>query len=90
MVKFILYISKEANNEIAKEYLQKLIDVNYQDPQIYAYMGNIYLEENDMISALILLKSGREFFETDVNLIITELNYYLSKNDYISSERQKN
>tara|TARA_Y100000589_G_scaffold70929_1_gene63282 strand:- start:2262 stop:3422 length:1161 start_codon:yes stop_codon:yes gene_type:complete len=79
--------SAQKNNEIAKQYLQKLIDVNYQDPQIYAYMGNIFLEEKDDDSALKVIKSGRELFETDVNLIITELNYYLSKNDYISSER---
>ena len=55
--------SAQANNEIAKEYLQKLIDVNYQDPQIYTYMGNIYLEENDDDNALKVIKSGRELLK---------------------------
>ncbi|MAZ54236.1 MAG: hypothetical protein CMP55_00135 [Flavobacteriales bacterium] len=79
--------SAQQKNGISKEYLKKLIDVNYQDPQIYAYMGNIYLEEKDDENALKYIKYGRELFETDVNLIITELNYYLSKNDYVSSEK---
>ena len=79
--------SVQQKNEISKEYLKKLIDVNYQDPQIYAYMGNIFLEEKDDENALAYIKYGRELFETDVNLIITELNYYLSKNDYVSSEK---
>ena len=79
--------SAQQKNEISKEYLKKLIDVNYQDPQIYAYMGNIFLEEKDDENALKYIKYGRELFETDVNLIITELNYYLSKNDYVSSEK---
>ena len=39
--------SAQQKNEISKEYLKKLIDVNYQDPQIYAYMGNIFLEANN-------------------------------------------
>ena len=79
--------SAQQKNEISKEYLKKLIDVNYQDPQIYAYIGNIFLEEKDDENALKYIKYGRELFETDVNLIITELNYYLSKNDYVSSEK---
>lgn len=79
--------SAQQKNEISKEYLKKLIEVNYQDPQIYAYMGNIFLEEKDDENALKYIKYGRELFETDVNLIITELNYYLSKNDYVSSEK---
>ena len=79
--------SAQANNEIAKEYLQKLIDVNYQDPQIYAYMANIYLEEGHNEKALKIIKIGRDLFESDVNLIISELNYYLANNDYASSEK---
>ena len=79
--------SAQANNEIAKEYLQKLIDVNYQDPQIYTYMANIYLEEGHNEKALKIIKIGRDLFESDVNLIINELNYYLANNDYASSEK---
>ena len=71
----------------SKEYLQKLIDINYQEPQIYSYMANILLEEKDSEGALEIIKYGREFFESDVNLIIAELNYYLGQNDFVKAEK---
>ena len=40
----LFYVSYAQKNNLPKEYLQKLIDVNYQDPQIYSYMSNILLE----------------------------------------------
>ena len=83
----LFYVSyAEKNNSASKEYLQKLIDVNYQDPQIYSYYSNILSEEGKQEEALEILKIGREFFETDVNLIIAELNFYLAKEDFIKAE----
>tara|TARA_B100000963_G_scaffold97668_1_gene84350 strand:+ start:5610 stop:6770 length:1161 start_codon:yes stop_codon:yes gene_type:complete len=79
--------SAQSNNEIAKQYLQKLIDVNYQDPQIYSFMANILIDENDSEGALEIIKYGRDFFESDVNLIIAELNYYLGQSDFIKAEK---
>ena len=76
----------EKNNNEAKEYLQKLIDNNYQDPQVYSYMSNILIEEGNDDKALEVIKNGREYFDTDVNLIISELNYYLSKEDFVQAE----
>ena len=66
--------------------MQKLIDVNYQDPQIYSYYSNILIEEGKQDEALEILKTGREFFDTDVNLIIAELNYYLGQEDFLKAE----
>ena len=84
----LFYVSSaEENNNMSKEFLQKLIDVNYQDPQIYSYMANILLEENDSDGALRIIKYGREFFESDVNLIIAELNYYLAQSDFTNAEK---
>ncbi|MGC6470855.1 MAG: tetratricopeptide repeat protein [Flavobacteriales bacterium] len=83
----LFYVSyAEKNNQDAKNYLQKLIDINYQDPQIYSYMSNIHLEEGNDELAMEVIKSGRDYFETDVNLIIAELNYYLSKEDFVKAE----
>ena len=83
----LFYVSyAEKNNSESKEYLQKLIDVNYQDPQIYSYYSNILVEEGKQDEALEILKTGREFFDTDVNLIIAELNYYLGQEDYSKAE----
>lgn len=84
----LFYVSSaEGNDNTSKEFLQKLIDINYQDPQIYSFMANILLEENDSEGALEIIKYGREFFESDVNLIITELNYYLGQNDFVKAEK---
>lgn len=83
----LFYVSyAEKNNSESKEYLQKLIDVNYQDPQIYSYYSNILVEEGKQDEALEILKTGREFFDTDVNLIIAELNYYLGQEDFLKAE----
>ena len=85
MVEFIFVASSEKDNITSKKMLQKLIDNNYQDPQIYSYMSNILLEEV-IWKALDIIKYGREFFDSDVNLIISELNYYLSQDDFIKAE----
>jgi tetratricopeptide (TPR) repeat protein len=83
----LFYVSSaEKDNVASKKYLQNLIDVNYQDPQIYSYMANILIEEKDNEGALKIIKYGREFFETDVNLIIAELNYYLAQEDFVKAE----
>ena len=83
----LFYVSyAEKNNSESKEYLQKLIDVNYQDPQIYSFYSNILIEEGKQEQALEILKTGREFFDTDVNLIIAELNYYLGQEDFVKAE----
>tara|TARA_B100000886_G_scaffold73246_1_gene47034 strand:+ start:487 stop:1647 length:1161 start_codon:yes stop_codon:yes gene_type:complete len=79
--------SAEGNKSKSKEYLQKLIDINYQDPQIYSFMANILIEENDSKGALEIIKYGRDFFESDVNLIIAELNYYLAQSDFTNAEK---
>ena len=50
-------------------------------------MANILLEEKDSEGALEIIKYGREFFESDVNLIIAELNYYLGQNDFVKAEK---
>ena len=83
----LFYVSSaEKDNVASKKYIQNLIDVNYQDPQIYSYMANILIEEKDNEGALKIIKYGREFFETDVNLIIVELNYYLAQEDFVKAE----
>ncbi|MGC6428874.1 MAG: tetratricopeptide repeat protein [Flavobacteriales bacterium] len=83
----MFYVSSaQGDNMGSKQYLQNLIDVNYQDPLIYSYMSDVYLNEGNQDKALEVIKEGREYFETDVNLIIAELNYYLANENYIKAE----
>tara|TARA_B110000977_G_scaffold47609_1_gene64747 strand:- start:455 stop:1606 length:1152 start_codon:yes stop_codon:yes gene_type:complete len=83
-----LYYACAAQGDIAgsKENLQELIDASYQDPQIYAYMSEIYQEEGNTDKALAIIKEGREYFDTDVDLIIFELNFYLGAEDFVKAE----
>ena len=83
-----LYYACAAQGDIAgsKEYLQYLIDASFQDPNIYAFMSEIYLTEGNSEKALAIIKEGREYFESDVSLIISELNFYLAAKDFVKAE----
>ena len=65
------------NNELSKDFLQKLMDSNSKKPSIYSSMSDIYLEEGDNERALEYLSLGREIFETDQGLINSEIDLYL-------------
>ncbi len=67
---------KAKDNARAKEYLQKLIDVKYNDPMIYLYMDRIYLEEKDTAKALTYIEQGRKIFDENTNLLNEEINIY--------------
>ncbi len=67
---------KAKDNAKAKEYLQKLIDVRYNDPMIYLYMDRIYLEEKDTAKALAYIEQGRKIFDENTNLLNEEINIY--------------
>ncbi len=78
------------NNNLAKDYLTKLMDVGYQDPKIYSLMADLYQKEDNMNESLRYIKLGREMFEFNVDLIISELNYYLSQSDFTKAEELLN
>ena len=54
------------NYTSAKDYLQKLIDVAYQEPKIYSDMSEIYKIENNFEKALEFIKLGRKLFGLDL------------------------
>ena len=68
---------KMKNNVKSKELLQKLIDINFNDPAIFVQMSNIFIEEGETDKALEYLALGRESFEEDQGLINTEINLYI-------------
>ena len=63
----------------AKANLQKLIDMDYQDPIVYVLMGNILFTQQDTAKGLTYIEQGRTKFPTDKDLINTELNVYLTQ-----------
>ena len=69
--------NKMKDNEKSKELLQKLIDINFNEPAIFVNMSNILIEEGKTDKALEYLALGREIFEEDQGLINTEINLYI-------------
>jgi Tfp pilus assembly protein PilF len=63
----------------AKANLQKLINMDYQDPIVYLLMGNIWFTEKDTVKGMSYIDQGRSKFPTDKDLINTELNVYLAQ-----------
>ncbi|MFT4521558.1 MAG: tetratricopeptide (TPR) repeat protein [Bacteroidia bacterium] len=61
----------------AKALLQKLIDINFNDPSIYGDMADLYLNDGDTTKSLEYLAIGREMFPSNVNLMNKELDIYL-------------
>lgn len=67
---------KAKDNAKAKVYLQKLIDVKYNDPMVYLYMERICLEEKDTTAALAYVDMGRKVFEENTSLLSEEIRIY--------------
>ncbi len=70
---------KTKNNTDAKKHLQKLIDLDYNDPIIYLLMANVYYTEGDTTNGLSYTEKGRLRFPSDKDLINQELNIYLAQ-----------
>lgn len=58
---------------------QRLIDMQYSEPYIYQALSGLYSEKGSDDKALAILELGRKKFPKNEALIISELNYYLSR-----------
>ena len=68
---------KVHNNAKALMYYQKLIDMKVGGPQPYSAMVTIYENMKDTTHEMDILRKGRVAYPDDVNLLISETNYYL-------------
>ena len=69
--------NKLKNDKKSKELLQKLIDINFNEPAIYIQMSDIYKREGNIDKTIEYLSLGRDMFEDDQSLINTEINLYI-------------
>jgi Flp pilus assembly protein TadD len=69
---------KAGNNEKAKLYYNKLVDMNYNDARVYLFLSKIYKAEKDSAKGLSVVLAGRQRFPADNALAIEEVNYYLN------------
>jgi tetratricopeptide (TPR) repeat protein len=65
----------------AKLYYQKMIDINQGFGNTYSSLVNVYLMMKDTVGGMDMLKKGRVAYPNDINLVITETNYFLKTNN---------
>lgn len=64
----------------AKNYYQKLIDIKHgKGGTNYTSLANVYMATGDTAGAMEVIKKGRAAFPDDIDLLITETNHYLKK-----------
>lgn len=62
----------------AEKYLTELVDLGYQDPLVYSNLYALY-QDKDPAKAVGYLEQGRKAYPDDVNLLFSEINYYLKE-----------
>jgi tetratricopeptide (TPR) repeat protein len=64
----------------AKMYYQKMADNKQGLGNTYSSLVNVHLMMKDSVGAMEVLKKGRAAYPNDINLVITETNYFLATN----------
>jgi len=59
---------------------QKLVDIKYSEPYLYSRLSEMYREAGDNERALQVLETGRANFPQNNDIMVAELNFYLSQN----------
>ena len=76
-----LTCEKLEDYEKAKGFYKNLIEYNYGGAKIYSFLLNIYKREENTEAKIEVIQKGRVAYPDDNNLIIEELNYYISTGD---------
>jgi tetratricopeptide (TPR) repeat protein len=69
------------NPEIATEYLQKCIDVDFADPRVYMFYNRSAKQLGDTARAVEILNLGREKFPNELSLLLEQAQLYLEKGE---------
>jgi tetratricopeptide (TPR) repeat protein len=71
---------RAGNFEKAKTYYNKMAEGKQGAGNTYSSLMNVHLMGKDTAGALAILKKGRETYPNDINLLISETNFYLKAN----------
>ncbi|MFC2100848.1 tetratricopeptide repeat protein [Bacteroidota bacterium] len=77
---FVAAASAEAinNYDLAKKYFERVLALNLKEPAVYRSLYNIYMIiDKDEEKAYEVISKGRELFPDDINIIKSEISYYL-------------
>lgn len=58
---------------------QRLVDMKYNEPYVYQALSDLYATKGMEQQALAVIETGRKAYPQNEALIISELNYYLSR-----------
>lgn len=64
----------------AIDYYKKMLTIKQGGGTTYTSLMNVYLAMKDSASAMDVLQKGRQSYPNDMNLVISETNYFLSSN----------
>jgi len=67
--------------KIATEYLQKCVDVKFNNPRVYLFYNRALKQEGDTTKALDIIAEGRQVFPDNLDLLLEEAQIYLEKNE---------
>jgi tetratricopeptide (TPR) repeat protein len=76
---------RSANYDKAKTYYQKMVDIKQGRGNTYSSLMNAYLMAKDTTGGMDVLKKGRAAYPNDINLLISETNYYLKTNQSVAA-----
>lgn len=75
---FAGYTAYMANNfQKAKEYLNKAIDLRYNDPNAYYYLGKAYWMTSEKDKSYKVLDAGHKRFPDNKDIVLTMVNNYI-------------
>lgn len=77
---------ESGNTAAALTYYEQLINLKYGGASTYHSLASMYLKQKDSAKAWQYIEQGRAQYPNDLNLIITETNFYILKHDYEKAE----
>lgn len=81
-----LSYEKGGDVDNAVKYYSRCGELGYQVPEVYLFSANLLNNADRSDEALAVLKSAREKFPRDKNLIIEELNIYLRTGNFAAAQ----
>jgi tetratricopeptide (TPR) repeat protein len=77
-----LCYEKAGDVDLAVARYQACADIEYQVPNVFLFISNLYRDNGREEEALQTLKSARELYPREQSLIIEELNIYLTNEEF--------
>ena len=70
----------------AKRLYQELVRVGHDEPAVYAGYSNMLITEGNTDEARKVIEAGRQKFPENTELLFSEINYYIKKEDFATLE----